>query len=34
MRERADRRVEVVVVLGLHVLAHDRLASLAKVGGG
>ena len=34
VREGSDRRVEVVVVLGLHVLAHDGLAALAQLGGG
>src|ERR1700677_2793688 len=32
MLERRDRRIEVVVVLGLHVLAHERLAALSLLG--
>ena len=30
MRKGRDRRIEVVVVLGLHVLAHDSLSALTQ----
>jgi hypothetical protein len=30
MRKGRDRRIEVVVVLGLHMLAHDGLSALTQ----